>query len=120
VIHLKVRPEVKGDLEALPTARLGRVALEWMHVLRSQPHRGLRLRWRSSGDLSLCRKLYFDEDDQPLNPSWVLVPRPGGPRFRIVYRLLPRPERPELILVIAVGPKVDEDGGVYDEAVERL
>lgn len=110
------------DLRALPSDRLRRVALEWMTVLRGDPHRGPRLDWRLGNDLSRARKIYFDDNDTPLRTNFLAPPsRPDGPRYRIVYELLPAPERPTLVRVIAVGPKIDPRGGpgVYQKAGDR-
>jgi hypothetical protein len=95
--------------------------MEWMVRLRREPYLGQRLQWRRSQDLSPCRKLYFDEEDTPLKENFTVGPRPGGPRFRIVYQLLPAPERPEHVRILAVGPKQPSEGdGVYRTASERL
>ena len=123
MIPLKLADEAFEDLKALPSERLQRVALDWMAVLRHEPHRGPRLEWRRSGDLRRARKLYFDEEDQPRRTNFIAPePRPGGPRYRIVYELLPKPERPALIRVIAIGLKIDAEGGegVYERAARRL
>jgi hypothetical protein len=123
LIPVKLGDGVADDLRALPSDDLRRAALEWMALLRNEPHRGPRLDWRLGRDLSRARKIYFDEDDTPLRTNFLDPPtRPGGPRYRIVYELLPMPERPTLVRVIAVGPKIDPDGGagVYTEAAKRL
>jgi hypothetical protein len=122
LIPVKLGDEVPDDLRALPSDRLRRVALESMAALRSDPHRGARLDWRLGNDLSRARKLYFDEGDTPLRTNFLAPPsRPDGPRYRIVYELLPTQEQPTLVRVIAVGPKIDPGGGdgVYRRASER-
>ncbi len=48
----------------------------------------------STGNLSDCRKLYFDEQ------------RDMDPRYRIVYRLFPNEDGPEKAEVIRIGLKV--------------
>ena len=62
----------------------------------------------SVGDLSDCRKVYFDEDDE------------GKPRFRLVYRLLPNEvEAIEVEAVaVAVGRRAAMDA--YVRAARRL
>jgi hypothetical protein len=111
---------VTEDLYDLPSTRLGVVALEWIARIREEPYLGPRLDWRRGGDLSMCRKLYFDEEDTPFR--WPSIPargRAGGPRFRIVYELLPRDDRPEVALVLAVGEKKKGAEGVYSQAAGR-
>jgi hypothetical protein len=119
LIPVRFVEAVKDDLAALPSDRLRKVALQWMMRLRSDPYLGQRLTWRRGADLSGCRKIYFDYEDEPLKENFVFNRRPGGPRFRIVYRLLPRPEHPEVVRILAVGPKIRTDGGVYHDAGER-
>jgi hypothetical protein len=92
-----------------------------MWRLRTEPHLGQRLQWRRGRDLSTCRKLYFDEEDEPRRENFTVGPRPDGPRYRIVYELLPRPEQPQVVRVLAVGPKYPDKGeGVYSSASDRL
>jgi hypothetical protein len=121
LIPVRFVAAVQSDLEGLPLAQLRKVALEWMMRLRKEPHCGQRLRWRRDNDLSSARKIYFDEEDRPLRENFVLNRREGGPRYRIVYQLLPRPERPEVVRILAVGEKRPAEGsGVYERASERL
>lgn len=122
MIPVRFVEAVREDLDRLPTDELRRIALQWMLRLRSDPHLGKRLQWRRSGDLSTCRKIYFDEDDEPLKENFVFNRRPGGPRYRIVYQLLPRGEQPEVARILAVGLKKSEPGGgdVYGDAEGRL
>ncbi len=67
----------------------------------------------STGTLSDCRKLYFDEAEDM------------GPRYRIIYRLLPNEDEPAKAEVIRIGLKVpygDEDE-IYRQvgrALDRL
>ncbi len=65
-----------------------------------------------TGDLSDCRKLYFDETTDQ------------SPRYRIVYRLLPTAERPTDIEVLAIGLKLayqDRDlSYIYTLVAEKL
>lgn len=121
MIPVRFVPEVHEDLARLPSERLRLVALQWMARLRREPYLGQRLHWRPSADLVSARKVYFDEEDEPLKENFVLNRREGGPRYRIVYQLLPRPERPEVARILAVGPKARaEDLGVYEHAADRL
>lgn len=50
----------------------------------------------STGNLSDCRKLYFDEQ------------RDMDPRYRIIYRLLPDEDEPTKAEVIRIGLKVPD------------
>jgi hypothetical protein len=73
-------------------------------------------------DLSRMRKVYFDELDTPLRTNFLAPPtRADGPRFRVVYELQPTDETPTLVRVVAVGAKIDPDGGqgVYRKASDR-
>lgn len=121
MIPVRFVPDVREDLAGLPSEQLRRVALEWMVRLRRDPHEGKRLKWRHSGDLSTCRKLYFDEEDTPLRENFTYYRRPGGARYRIVYQLLPTGEHPEVIRVLAVGLGHDDaEPDAYDKAATRL
>jgi hypothetical protein len=67
----------------------------------------------STGNLSDCRKLYFDEQ------------RDMGPRYRIVYRLVPDEDSPTKAEVIRIGLKVPygDEEQIYRQvgrALERL
>jgi hypothetical protein len=67
----------------------------------------------STGNLSDCRKLYFDEQ------------RDMDPRYRIVYRLLPDEDGPTKAEVIRIGLKVPhgDEEQIYrqvGQALERL
>lgn len=58
------------------------------------------------GDLSDCRKLYFDErKDMP-------------PRWRIVYRLLPDETQPRSVDIVSIGRRAHADA--YLLAARRL
>lgn len=64
-----------------------------------------------------CRKLYFDEDDEPLKLDLDSpAKRVGGARYRIVYQLLPNDESPSRAYIRAIGAKKD---GIYSDAAER-
>lgn len=100
-------PDVVDDLRRLPSPRLQHIALERITDLSKKLIRGLPLDKRArTGNLKDCLKLYFDET--------------GGrpPAWRIVYRLLPDPDKPKTLEVISVGPRRDLD--VYHLAAERL
>ena len=113
-------PEVREDFKRLPP-KAKRVALGWMSRLSREPRLGKHLEWRRGADLSSCWKLYFDLDDEPLKLLPVRQPkRVGGPRYRIVYQLPPRDERPTHVLVLAIGKKRDPAGTVYESAARRL
>lgn len=66
-----------------------------------------------TGNLSDCRKLYFDEE------------RDVDPRYRIIYRLPPREDEPTKAEVIRIGLKVPygDEEQIYRQvgrALERL
>lgn len=69
--------------------------------LETEPLFGLPLGDQPPGDLSDCRKIYFDDR-----------------RLRIVYRLLPSAQNPLTADVIAIGAR--EALEVYEIALERL
>lgn len=60
----------------------------------------------STGDLSDCRKIYFD-----LDPN-------AKPRFRLVYRLLPDEENPTRVQAVSVGYRANLDA--YVRAARNL
>ena len=76
-VEVKLRePDVPADFRALPSQDLRVRALFLLASLKGWPDRGLRLSDHpASGDLSDCRKLYFDVDENVT------------PGYRIVYRL---------------------------------
>ena len=113
--------EARADLAALPSKRLQQVALQWMSRLRRTPRLGQPLEWREGQVLRACRKLYFDEDDTPLELQLTPSKRATeGPPYRIVYRLLPSEDEPRFAQILAVGPKRDSEGGVYPRVARRL
>lgn len=109
-----------GDIQALPSKQLQAIAFWWLKRVRRNPTLGATLSYqRSTGDLSDCRKIYFDEDDEPWSSLWVPRTRVADdprPRYRIVYRLLPSDENPDFAQVIAVGAKPE----VYWKASLKL
>jgi hypothetical protein len=79
-----------------------------LRAITKQEVEGRLLQRRTTpGDLSDCRKLYFDET--PDNP------RPG---WRIVFRFRPDDRNRVQVQIIAIGPRRDLE--VYETAVERL
>lgn len=78
-----------------------------LRSLTEQQIEGRPLERRASGDLSDCRKLYFDEDTKDPRPSW-----------RIVFRFRPDDRNRVQVQVIAIGPR--KDSSVYKAAVARL
>jgi hypothetical protein len=99
-------PNVREDFRALPPA-VQLMAKKHLVRIEQQPHFGLPLNdhpvW---GDLSDCRKVYLDESHEV------------DPRWRIVYKLLPDEENPEVADVIIIGPREDDE--VYVEIMQRL
>ena len=120
--RVKLRSEALEDLKRLPSKRLRRVELEWLYRIEREPHLGQRLTWqRSTGDLSECRKIYFDKGDEPRRDNFVARTKPEqGAGYRIVYRLLPDDKLAEHAEVIAVGPKFGPGGSVYTMVARRL
>ncbi len=59
------------------------------------------------GDLSDCRKVYFDEPDYD-----------GAPRYRLVYRLLPNEVQAVEVEAVATGRRAAM--AAYVEAARRL
>ena len=88
-----------------------------MRRIERDPDIGESCGWRSStGDLSDCRKLYFDADDDPSKVS--LDTRRRSRYYRIVYRVVEDGE----VEIIAIGPghpPPDHDA-VYVTAGQRL
>jgi hypothetical protein len=120
-IDVVLTDDAKADLRALADAKLQKVALQWMQRLRRTPTLGAHLEWRPGGDLRECRKIYFDEDDTPLELTFMPAKRVAErPRFRIVYRLLPDKENATHAQILGVGPKRDSEGGIYTRVARRL
>lgn len=108
-------PTAKQQLLDLPSDALKRRALELLaRVSKGNPRLGKPCGFAfSTGNLSDCRKLYFDEEQD------------ADPRFRIVYRLLPDEEKPAKAEVIRIGLKVPygDEEQIYRQvgrALERL
>ena len=118
---VKLTDDGRADLASLPTKKLQLVALQWMARLRRAPGLGQPLEWRERQDLRTCSKIYFDEGDTPLELRLSPSKRaPEGPRYRIVYRLLPSDDDPQCAQILGVGPKRDTEGGVYPLVARRL
>ncbi len=81
--------------------------MEYFIRLEENPRLGRTLKdhpvW---GDLSDHRKIYLDERHDV------------DPRWRIIYKLLPNDENPEVADVVIIGPR--EDDAVYREVMARL
>lgn len=88
-------PAAKQQLLELPSRELKQRALELLaEVSKRNPKLGKPCGFAfSTGNLSDCRKLYFDEQ------------RDMDPRYRIVYRLLPDEDEPTKAEVIRIGLK---------------
>lgn len=78
-----------------------------LRSLTQQNIEGRPLEQRPSGDLSECRKLYFDESHQDPRPGW-----------RIVFRFRPNDRNRVQVQIIAIGRR--KDSAVYKTAVKRL
>ena len=100
-VEVILRQEANEDLRRLGSAALKLEAVKFLIRLERNPRFGLPLGPHEVGDLSGCRKIYFN-----------------GARHRIVYRLLPDERAPTTVDVIAIGPR--EALAVYVSAVERL
>ncbi len=106
-LRIKSQEWIQEDIKSLPTLELQQVAINFITKLARGEVRGTRLETKNHvGDLSDCHKLYFD-----LTPS-------DGPRYRIIFRYLPIPDKPEILELIAIGKR--EDLFVYYEAIKRL
>jgi hypothetical protein len=105
-VKVTVRAEISVDFQNLPSDALRLEAARYLLRLRDHPRLGLPLSVHPElGDLSDCRKIYFDERD-------------GPPRYRIVYKLVPDATTPREVDVVVVGPRASEK--VYREAIQRL
>ena len=121
MIPVDAAREVADDLRALPRP-LQLAALAMMRELRYDAHKGQRLLWTQDAKRSACRRLYFDVADDELWRVGFFTrdPRPQGPRYRIVYDLLPDDANPTLVRILAVGAKnVADDEDVYEKARRR-
>jgi len=108
-------PTAKQQLLDLPSKELKRRALELLvQVSKENPSLGKPCGFAfSTGNLSDCRKLYFDEQ------------RDMNPRYRIIYRLLPDENEPTKAEVVRIGLKVPfgDEEQIYRQvsrALDRL
>jgi hypothetical protein len=98
-------PQVAEDLRNLPRRSLQVIVIDLLTQIKMGTERGRPLSFLdSTGDLSDCRKVYFDDRD-------------GSPRFRIVIMEHGRAEV-EIVEIVAVGRR--EDLHVYRAALKRL
>lgn len=108
-------PDAKQQFLGLPSKQLKRRALELLaQVSARNPRLGKPCGFAfSTGSLSDCRKLYFDEaEDMDF-------------RYRIIYRLLPHEDKPAKAEVIRIGLKVPygDEEQIYRQvgrALDRL
>ena len=102
-----VRPEAVDDIKNLPSENLKRRAIQIIVDVSNGVLEGRPLEDHPSvGDLSDCRKGYFDDQGE------------DKPRFRLVYRLLPNEVQAVSVEAIAVGRRRLMD--VYVQAARRL
>jgi hypothetical protein len=100
-LRLVFLPDVKEDLERLSEDEserrvLQRRALELAVQAARQEIEGRPCAGRpSTGNLTDCRKLYFDTAQD--------VP----PRYRLIYRLTPDEQEPTAVEILAVGLKTE-------------
>jgi hypothetical protein len=100
-------PEVRGDLERL-SSTLQQVALGWLARARRTLEASEPCRDAPGQPLEGCRKVRFDEGDDPLatkNP-----PRAVEPGWRLLIEYLPGEDDPRRLLVWAVGRGHAEPG----------
>ena len=106
-LERSVRPEAVDDIKNLPSENLKRRAIQIIVDVSNGVLEGRPLEDHTSvGDLSDCRKVYFDDQEE------------DKPRFRLVYRLLPNEVQAVSVETIAVGRRRLMD--VYAQAARRL
>lgn len=103
-----IKDQCKPDFVRLPTDNLRQIAIQIVVDVSNGERAGEGLgELSSTGDLSDCFKVYFDERDDI------------KPRFRLVYRLLPHGGVEALLIeVVSVGRR--EALAAYVEAARRL
>ena len=103
----KYQPKFADDVKKLPTVNLQRLALQKIIDVSIGTLVGIPLEDHAAiGDLSDCRKIYFDERDDI------------SPRYRLVYRFLPNEIQAVCVEAITVGERKLLE--VYAEAARRL
>lgn len=103
----KYQPKFANDIRDLPTANLQRVALQKITDVSNRILIGISLEDHPAvGDLSDCRKIYFDERDDI------------APRYRLVYRLLPNEVQAVCVEAVTVGQRKALE--VYVEAAAKV
>jgi hypothetical protein len=106
-LRRSLRPEAVDDVKNLPSENLKRRAIQIIVDVSKGELEGRPLADHPSiGDLSDCRKVYFDDQED------------GKPRFRLVYRLLPNEVEAVEVEAVAVGRRRLME--VYAEAARRL
>jgi hypothetical protein len=107
ILRRSLRPEAVDDVKNLPSENLKRRAIQIIVDVSIGGLEGRPLEDHPSvGDLSDCRKVYFDDQED------------GKPRFRLVYRLLPNEVEAVEVEAVAVGRRRLME--VYVEAARRL
>ena len=102
-----VRPEAVDDIKNLPSENLKRRAIQIIVDVSKGELEGRLLEDHPSvGDLSDCRKVYFDDQEE------------DKPRFRLVYRVLPNWVEAVAVEAVAVGRRRLME--VYVQAARRL
>jgi hypothetical protein len=100
-LEVKIEAEAQADLGHL-TPDLLQEAFGLIVRLKNEPLLGQKLGSHpETGDLTGCRKLYFDEA-----------------RHRVIYQVLPDDASPRKVRVIAVGRRANMR--VYHQAATRL
>lgn len=98
-LKLVAAPGFQQDVYDLPTLALRKRAMELLASVANGELHGMPLDRRvATGDLSDCRKLYFDED-----------PRNQKPNYRLVYRLTPDEATAVAVQAVAVGERFELD-----------
>lgn len=106
-LRRSILPAAKEDFAKLPSDNLRRRAIQIIVDVSTGELEGRPLEDHPSvGDLSDCRKVYFDETED------------GKPRYRLVYRLLSNEVEAVAIEAVAVGQR--RVMAVYVDAARRL